>query len=48
MSFLRKRELKGSGNEAIHNVVHLIVMVVSELKAGTIQMSEVLGVNRQP
>ena len=49
MSFLKSREpSKRHQQDPFFYVVHYLVMVLSEVTAGTIEFQEVLGVNREP
>ena len=47
MSFLKAKEPKKKDKRFFY-VVHYLVMVLSELTAGTIQFQDVLGITRTP
>ena len=48
MSLIRTMQPAGSDFALFKNVLHLLVICLSDLTAGTIQFSDVIGINRQP
>ena len=48
MSFIRRRTPPSGQSGPFHNVLHLLVVMLSDLNAGPIEFQDVLGVRRQP
>ena len=48
MSLIRTMQTHGQEFDFFKNVMHLLVICLSDLTAGTIQFTDVLGVNREP
>ena len=46
MSLIRTMQPAGSDFNLFKNVLHLLVICLSDLNAGTIQFSDVIGINR--
>ena len=48
MSLLRTINLRGNQFEFFRKLIHMLVMMLGDLQAGTILFSDVVGVNRLP
>ena len=48
MSLIRTMQTHGQEFDFFKNVIHLLVICLSDLNAGTMYFSDVLGINRQP
>ena len=48
MSFIEKTRPSLEERDNFNTIMHLIVIVLSELNAGCIEFQDVLGVRRQP
>ena len=48
MSLMRTIQMHGSEFDFFKKLIHLLVMMLGDLTAGTILFSDVVGVNRQP
>ncbi len=48
MSLIRTMQPAGKEFALFKNVIHLLVICLTDLNAGTINFSDVLGINRQP
>ena len=48
MSFLRARQQTSRDFTPFHNALHMLVIVLSDMTAGTMSFSEIMGVNRMP
>ena len=48
MRLIKNMRTEGSGFDFLKDAMHLIVICLSDLNAGTLQFSDVLGVNRLP
>ena len=48
MGFIKDKAPTESENGPFYDVIHLLVIVLSDLSAGTMLLSDVLGINRKP
>jgi len=48
MSLLKTMQPAGSEFNLFRNVIHMLVICLQDLQAGTMAFSDVLGINRQP
>ena len=48
MSLIREIQTHGREFDFYKNVIHLLVICLSDLNAGTMKFSDVLGINREP
>ena len=42
------KPLTDQGSQAFRSLIHVLVMCLQDLQAGTMSMSDVVGINRQP
>jgi hypothetical protein len=48
MGFIKNKAPTENENGPFYDVIHLLVIVLSDLSAGTMLLSDVLGINRKP
>jgi len=48
MGFIRSKSPVESESGPFYDIIHLLVIVLSDLSAGTMQFQDVLGISRKP
>ena len=48
MGFIKEKSPVQREDGPFYDVIHLLVIVLSDLSAGTMLLSDVLGINRKP